>query len=43
MQNSFEWVQDTQSILDSFGAEPLDGSGFETEPCDPDFTGEGEE
>jgi hypothetical protein len=43
MQNSFEWGQDTQAILDSIGAEPLDGSGFETEPCDPDFASEGEE
>jgi hypothetical protein len=42
MQNSFEWAQDTEAILDSLGAEPLDGSGFETEPFDPDFTGEGE-
>ncbi len=43
MQNSFECVQDIQAILDSFGAEPLDGSGFETEPCDPDFASEGDE
>jgi len=29
--------EDTSSYLDSLGAEPLDGSGFEEEPPEPEF------
>ena len=27
--------------LDELGGEPLDGSGFETEQCEPEFDGTG--
>ena len=43
MQKSSESAEELQLNLDSYGAEQLEGSGFENEPCDQDFTDEKEE
>ena len=40
MQNSQKVNGELPLTIDSLGGEPLDGSGFETEPYDPDFAGE---
>lgn len=43
MQNSLDFDPETKSLLDSLGAEPLEGSGFEEEKPEPEFASEGEE
>jgi hypothetical protein len=43
MQTSQKVEPEVQLILDSLGGEPLDGSGFETESCDSDFTSQEEQ
>jgi hypothetical protein len=43
MQDSQNVKRDLQLVLDSLGGEPLEGSGFETEPYDPDFASEEEQ
>ena len=37
MHNLQDVDEDTRSYLDSLGAEPLAGSGFEDEPSEPEF------
>ena len=37
MQNPLVLDAEMQRALDDLGAEPLDGSGFENEPSDPEF------
>jgi hypothetical protein len=37
MHNQQDLREDTRSYLDSLGAEPLAGSGFEGEPPEPEF------
>jgi hypothetical protein len=37
MQNPYVFDSETIRSLDALGAEPLDGSGFESESPDPEF------
>ena len=43
MQNSQNVDREPQLTIDSLGGEPLEGSGFEAEPYDPDFASEEEQ
>jgi len=43
MQNLTTPGTASELILETYGGEPLAGSGFENEPNDPDFADEGED
>lgn len=43
MQNSMNFDSETNLLLDSLGADPLRGSGFEEELPDPEFSSGDEE
>ncbi len=43
MQNTNDFDQRVQQLLDMIGGEPLSGSGFEQEDSEPDFSSEEEE
>ncbi len=43
MHNSLDFDPETNRLLNSLGAEPLDGSGFEEELPDPEFSSGDEE
>jgi hypothetical protein len=43
MRNSTTAGTASELILETYGGEPLAGSGFENEPSDPDFANEEED
>jgi hypothetical protein len=43
MQNTNEFDQRVQQLLDMIGGEPLSGSGFEQEDSEPDFSSDEED
>jgi hypothetical protein len=43
MQNTNDFDQKVEQLLDMIGGEPLPGSGFEQEEAEPDFRSDEEE